>query len=300
MPTEHKNFVANSQRWDGFEFRADDIVISTPPKCGTTWTQMLVALLLFDTADLPQPLAHLSPWLDMNTRPLDEVLAELDAQTHRRFIKSHLPFDSLPYDERVTYITCGRDPRDVAVSWSHHVSNIDFEKFVNQRIECVGADDLAELGPPEFPPDDPVEAFWQWIESESNMGSLAGTVAHVGSFWHRRDDTNVVALHYGDLQRDVVGQMAYLAERLGVQRSPARIEELAPAASFERMRDGADTVAPNSDQGWWKSTTDFFHRGTSGQWRDVMTDAELPRYEKRIAEITTPEFAHWLHHGTLA
>src|SRR5262249_38699700 len=35
-------------RWEGFEFRPGDIVISTPKKCGTTWTQMLCALLIFD------------------------------------------------------------------------------------------------------------------------------------------------------------------------------------------------------------------------------------------------------------
>ena len=29
----------DSNRWDGFELRPGDIIISTPPKCGTTWTQ---------------------------------------------------------------------------------------------------------------------------------------------------------------------------------------------------------------------------------------------------------------------
>ncbi len=52
MPTIVHNMLLDSRRWDGFEFRADDIVISTPPKCGTTWTQMITALLIFDTADL--------------------------------------------------------------------------------------------------------------------------------------------------------------------------------------------------------------------------------------------------------
>ena len=61
--------VQDSARWDGFRFRPGDIVISTPPKCGTTWTQMICALLVFQTPDLPAPLGELSPWLDMVTRP---------------------------------------------------------------------------------------------------------------------------------------------------------------------------------------------------------------------------------------
>src|SRR6185503_20428659 len=82
----HRHFVFDSARWEGFAFRDDDIVISTPAKCGTTWMQMLCALLIFRSPDLPAPLAELSPWLDMQTRPLADVLRDLDAQTHRRFV----------------------------------------------------------------------------------------------------------------------------------------------------------------------------------------------------------------------
>ena len=38
--------VYDSNRWDGFEFRRGDIIISTPPRCGTTWTQMICVLLI--------------------------------------------------------------------------------------------------------------------------------------------------------------------------------------------------------------------------------------------------------------
>src|SRR4029079_2315346 len=90
--------VNDSSRWDGFELRPGDIIISTPPKCGTTWTQMICAMLIFQTPDLPMPLDLISPWLDQLLRPLDSVVADLEAQEHRRFIKSHTPLDGLPYD----------------------------------------------------------------------------------------------------------------------------------------------------------------------------------------------------------
>ena len=69
------------------------------------------ALLVFQAPDLPAPLTTLSPWLDMAVRPVEQVHAHLEAQSHRRFIKTHTPFDGLPYDERVTYLCVGRDPR---------------------------------------------------------------------------------------------------------------------------------------------------------------------------------------------
>ena len=42
----------DSNRWDGFELRLGDIIISTPPKCGTTWTQMICALLILQEPEL--------------------------------------------------------------------------------------------------------------------------------------------------------------------------------------------------------------------------------------------------------
>ncbi len=301
MPTELHNVLFDSRRWDGFEFRDGDIIISTPPKCGTTWTQMITALLIFDTVDLPAPLAHLSPWLDMNTRPLADVRAEIDAQTHRRFIKSHLPFDALPQDDRVTYICVGRDPRDVAVSMAHHMSNIDFEIFMAQRVAAVGTEDLGEI--PDTMPivaEGPVEGFWQWVEGDgAGPSGLEAMVNHVRSFWNRRGDANVVMLHYGDMQADLEGQMSYLATRLGIDRSPERIAELAPHARFDEMRAAADRVAPNSDQGFWRSTTEFFHKGTSGQWRDVIGADEMPRYAARVRTLADQELDRWLHHGNL-
>src|SRR6266550_7695693 len=121
----YRSLVSDSGRWEGFHFRDDDIVISTPPKCGTTWMQMLCALLVFQTPQLPRRLTELSPWLDMQTAVRDDVVAALEAQQHRRFIKSHTPLDGLPYDERVTYICVGRDPRDVFLSLDNHIENTD-------------------------------------------------------------------------------------------------------------------------------------------------------------------------------
>src|SRR5262249_61455134 len=59
----YHSLIDNNARWDGFSFREGDIIVSTPPKCGTTWTQMICAMLIFQTPDLPLPLDLISPWL---------------------------------------------------------------------------------------------------------------------------------------------------------------------------------------------------------------------------------------------
>ena len=45
----YRNLVFDNSRWTGFRFRDGDIVISTPPKCGTTWMQTLCAMFVFGT-----------------------------------------------------------------------------------------------------------------------------------------------------------------------------------------------------------------------------------------------------------
>ena len=49
----YRNEMIDSTRWWSFSARRDDIIISAPSKCGTTWMQMICALLIFQTADLP-------------------------------------------------------------------------------------------------------------------------------------------------------------------------------------------------------------------------------------------------------
>src|SRR5918995_1926121 len=149
--TRYRSIIADSARWDGFAFRPGDIVISTPAKSGTTWMQMLCALLIFDGPDFPAPRGDLSPWLDMCDCPLAEVTTDLAAQTHRRFIKTHTPLDGLPLHPDVTYLVVGRDPRDVAISTEHHTANMDFAHFLELRAAAVGNEDLAELPPWRVP-----------------------------------------------------------------------------------------------------------------------------------------------------
>ena len=60
------------------------------------------------------------PWLDLRMAPLEEVRAKLDAQTHRRCIKTHLPLDGVPFFDEIKYVVVGRDGRDVFMSLVNH------------------------------------------------------------------------------------------------------------------------------------------------------------------------------------
>lgn len=301
----YRSVISDNARWEGFAFRDDDIVISTPAKCGTTWTQTICALLIFQTPDFPEALDRISPWLDQSLRDRDGVFADLEAQQHRRFIKTHTPFDGLPHDDRVTYICVARDPRDVAMSWDNHMSNLDIAEALRLREVAVGNDDLAELmpdGPPPPPPPDPVDRFWLWVDEDpfqSSVSGLAPSLHHLDTFWQAREAPNVVLLHFGDMKADLEGQMRALAARLGIEVPERLWPELVRAASFEEMRRRNTEVAPNATESIWRDTGRFFNKGTSGQWRDVLDDDGLRRYAARVAELVGDDVSNWAHGGPI-
>lgn len=129
-PTRTRDYHNNHMNSDKFDMcyvpREGDIVIDTSYKSGTTWTQTICAMLLnkgnvpgWDDEDFPGVM-ELSPWVDMRIPPPAVTLQVLSGQTERRFLKSHLPLDGLPYFPQVKYVLLVRDLRDVAYSWYNH------------------------------------------------------------------------------------------------------------------------------------------------------------------------------------
>src|SRR3954470_19743708 len=93
----YRSHVSDNLRWRSLVHRPGDIFVCTPPKCGTTWMQTIIASLLWPAGDVPGPIMHVvSPWIEAEFEPIADVLGRLNAQSHRRFIKSHTPADGIP------------------------------------------------------------------------------------------------------------------------------------------------------------------------------------------------------------
>ena len=119
---ELHNHHFDSTVWNDFVFRDDDIVIGTYAKAGTTWMQQIVAQLLF-RGDPDLEVAEMSPWIDLRIPPKEIKLPAVEAQTHRRFLKTHLPVDALRFSPMAKYIYIARDGRDVVWSMYNHHAN---------------------------------------------------------------------------------------------------------------------------------------------------------------------------------
>jgi hypothetical protein len=283
----------DSARWDGFPFRPGDIVISTRSKSGTTWAQMICALVVFQTPDLPAPLSSLSPWLDWLINPRDEVVARLEAQQHRRFIKTHTPLDGLPLDPRATFLVVGRHPLDMAVSLFHQSENLNRERLA----ELTGAPPPTSA-PQRSQPRSMHDSLVSWIDSQAKpadeLDSLPGVLWHLSDAWLRRHDANVMLLHYADLLADLEGSMRAIAAWLTVEVPEQRWPELVAAADFTQMRTKAGDLAPDPE-GIMKDPNAFFRRGTSGAGRELLTEDEYAHYLERAARLAPPDLLTWLN-----
>lgn len=94
----------------------------------------------------------------------------------------------------------------------------------------------------------------------------------------RRFQPNVVLVHYADLQHDLDGEIRRIAKRMGVEASEQVLAEV-----------------PNAGQIWLDQRA-FFHRGTSGQWQDVVGEDADSRYQQVVRElIDDEELLSWLH-----
>jgi hypothetical protein len=287
-PFRYRSHDEDSARWLGFRFRPGDIVISTRRRTGTTWMQMICALLIFQRPELPAPLWHLSPWLDHAIQPPDIVNARLAQQPHRRFIKTHTPLDGIPLDPRVTYIVTGRHPLDMFVSLRHQIDNIDRARMVQATGNATPAE-----------PREPVrDSLLRWIGDDGRTGdypeSLPLVMWHLADAWARRAEPNVVLVHYDDLCADLEGQMRGIAWRLGIGVPEQVWPALVRAATFERMRDRSDRLVP-ATQGIFRDTASFFRRGSSGAGREILSDEEIAAYHAHVARLAPPDMLRWLH-----
>jgi aryl sulfotransferase len=290
VPIRYQSAEEDSARWSGFPFREGDIVISARSKSGTTWTQMICALLVFRTPDLPAPLGELSPWLDWLVAPRADVFARLEAQQHRRFIKTHTPLDGIPLDPRATYVVVARHPLDMAVSLYHQGANID-----RARVRQLTGRPAPATPPAPRPP--LREWLLAWIDDEADprqeLDSLPGTLHHLSDAWARRSEPNVVFVHYADLLAGLEAQMRRLAGLLEITVPDLAWPALVHAATFEQMRAGASQLS--GGPGVLKSTAAFFRRGTSGAGREQLTGAELAHYETRVAGMAPRDLLTWLN-----
>jgi aryl sulfotransferase len=257
--------------------------------------QRIISLLIFGTGPLPGFLNKLSPWIDCRyTDPLDDVVARIEAQDHRRFLKTHLPVDALPFDENVRYVVVGRDSRDVFMSlWNHYRS------YTDVMYASVAAGDPPGEPLPRCP--DNLRWLWsQWLTRasfpwESDGWPFWSHHYHASAWWQFRHLENILLVHYNDLLADLEGEMRRVAAHIGIDVAEASWPALVDAARFDAMKArGAELLGPMDRFAGGPDA--FLYKGSNGRWRAALTPADLGLYDE-VASRLDPSLRAWLERG---
>lgn len=289
--------LVDSDRWDGFAVRDDDIVITTSYKAGTTWMQGICAALVFQQARPPVPQDQLTPWLDANFAPIEVVTDLIENLKSRRYIKTHLPLDGIKFFDEIKYIFVGRDGKDVWMSmWNH------WHNMVPETIDELN-NALGRQGPSlRHAPDEIGSAFDEWLargtfDWESDGYPFWSHLHHAKTWWEFRHLPNILFVHYEDLLHDIDGQLRRISRYLDIPVNEEIWPELLEGISFKSMKASADIMAPGGSQGIWKDNSNFFHKGENKRWQGVLDESQVEAYDELAREELGEELARWLEFG---
>lgn len=272
--TKSTDFFRDPSRWDGIKLREGDIIIGSCYKSGTTLTQQIINLLLKGPGEFPA-MRLISPWVESTQYAPDAE--QIESLPNPRFLKTHLPFSSLPYSPLVHYIYLGRDGRDVGLSLYHHCRAMAAESLAGMDN---GAADFAE--------------FWdEWVETGKPRWDYWENIA---DWWPTRHLPNVLFMHYADLVADKERSAEKIARFLGCPWS-AEVASLISSHSSLGFMKGLELAGKFGSMAKDKTETALVNIGGNGRWKNLLTAAQVARYHEIVRARLEPSCALWLAEG---
>jgi hypothetical protein len=261
--------IAGFESGQRYRASSGDVFVTTYPKCGTTWTQYIVYLLLNDGEPLSagRKIEHVFPHLEEVGA---DALAEL---AEPRLIKTHLPLERTPWSDAARYIYVARNPFDCAVSFFHHTRG-----FVKHYDFADGTWD----------------AFFEcFLRGEVDFGDYFDNLL---SWWPKRAAGNVLWLTY----EDMLAEPATAARTIGRFLGGTAAIAASDAATLDRVLAQSSFASMSRDQTRWASARPadmpgFVRKGVVGDWRNHFSRQQAHRLAAKLRRRTegTGADAQW-------
>ncbi|UYV67141.1 hypothetical protein LAZ67_4004062, partial [Cordylochernes scorpioides] len=264
----------------------EDMFVVTFPKCGTTWTQAIVLLIL----NKGKPFKNIgeffkrSPFLEM-------CGAEAAAMMPRPgVLKLHLTYEQTPQNSKAKYIYVVRNPKDTCVSFYYHTKGWALYGFTGSFSDF----------------------FDIFYKGENDFGEY---FEHVMSWYKHRDDPNVLFILYEDLKKDTKGMVMKIAKFLGPEweklliDEPQVLEDVLKYSSINEMKQmvkAQDLVAASQSEenvpqglrhiasqmanvgaGSLMKDFEFVRKGVVGDWKNHFTEEQAKKLDDKTRELAS-------------
>uniref|UniRef100_A0A8C9TRI0 Sulfotransferase n=1 Tax=Scleropages formosus TaxID=113540 RepID=A0A8C9TRI0_SCLFO len=258
-----------AQNWDSISsFNPDpsDILISTYPKAGTTWTQEIVDLLLHKgdaEACKRAPTVVRIPFLEIVTPPpIPSGLELLSQMKPPRVIKTHLPIQLVPegfWKNKCKVIYIARNAKDTLVSYFYF--------------------DQMNLTQPEPGP-------WDGYIHKFMKGELAwgSWYDHVKGYWAEKEKSNILYLFFEDMKENPRREVERIMQYLDLSVSDDILERIVDLTSFEVMKNNPManyTFIPKIV--FDPSISPFMRKGEVGDWVHHFTPEQTKLFDEDYA-----------------
>jgi len=317
-PPVYESHHFNSTKWNGVKPRADDIVIVTAYKSGTTWMQQIVSEVLFQGQEKPGAVGDMSPWVDLRVPPAEVLEDIVESQTWRRFLKTHMPADAfLPYFlPENKYIYVARDGRDAFMSLCNHYEkgNEAWYGALNMSPGLVGdplptwkelGGDVSALfdtwltqGWPTLPDETDGWPFWSYFKNVKTWWELAFGPCFVLSA-ETTGQNNILFVHFNNMKTDLDGEMRKIAEFLEVPVDEEVWAKCVSSCTFDEMHKNAEVIAPLNGALWEGGAKSFIFKGTNERWRGVLSEEQVAAYEDKALQELGDECAKFMATGSI-
>jgi Sulfotransferase domain len=245
-----KYLLGTDQAGRNFRIYSDDTFIVSYARSGNLWTRFLVANLVH-------------PDTEVRLSNIEQLVPDTCNQSNRalkriprpRFIKSHQYFDHRY--KKIIHVV--RDPRDVVLSYFHF-----------QRKYRHIADD--------YPLDCYVDDFLHGRLGSDDWGTWKENVA--SWIMTRGDDSGFLGLRYEDMIENPQREVGRIAAFLGVEASPARLDQVIALSSGNHLK-----KLEKQDADQWVGTKGrrqdipMVRLATSGGWKKDLPPESVAKIE---------------------
>ncbi|XP_069116803.1 sulfotransferase 1B1-like [Argopecten irradians] len=240
-----------------WKVRTDDVMICTYPKSGTHWLWEIVKMLVQKKAERIQTVKE--------TAMLEMIAQEAcDKIPSPRVLNSHVYFEYLPKDfvkGKCKIVYAMRNPKDVAVSFFHHHSNIIKYDFSGKWGDYVT----------------------RFLKGNVDYGSWFEYTRKWEKVMADNPDYPILATTFEDMKEDALREVTRIAKFLEVDCDQAFLQEVTDLCHFDKMKKEKNALEEQVD-GWKDGKPGMYRKGDVGDWKNWFTVAHSEHFNSVYRE----------------
>ena len=198
------------------------------------------------------------PWIQ------EETQEKIDAMLSPRVFKTHDRWDWILKGDKIKYIYCYRNPKDVCCSFYNHMKRV----FVG-HYRYTGT----------------FSEYFTDVFIKRNAAEQGWYFDHVAGWLEQKGNPNILFLTYEDMVEDLKREVLKIVEFLGLQCSDEQIDNVVSSGMFDSMSKNP-TVNYSWRDGIAKDpNSKFIRKGKVGSWQDELTKEQSEQIDQLTKDL---------------